>query len=294
MKSSETMVYDCIVIGGGPAGVTAAIYAVRGGLDVLLIHNGASALHKTDRIQNYYGIFDISGAELYDSGITQAAESGVNVLSGEVTFVRSDGELFTVSANAREYIAKRVIAAVGASRRTVDIPGLKALEGKGVGYCAVCDGFFYRNKRVAVLGAGEYAEHEYSFIKGITNDATLLTNGDEPCFAADKTVKDKIESVFETGGRLGGVRFENGKTLELDGLFVAVGVMGGFGLAKSMGVFTDERGGIITDERGMTNIPGLYAAGDCALGIKQIGKAVSDGITAGMSVIADVKHGSNE
>lgn len=282
-------IYDCIVIGGGPAGVTAAVYAVRGGLDVLLIHNGASALHKTSRIQNYYGFADISGVELYDAGIAQAANIGVNVLSGEVTFVKTDGTLFYVSAHGNEYLGKTAIIALGAARKPPEIGGIKELEGKGVSYCAVCDGFFYRKKRVGVVGAGEYAEHEYSFLKGVAGETFLLTNGDVPSFEADKTVAEKIVRVVENNGRLAGVEFDGGKTIELDGLFVASGVMGGVGLCKSLGVFTDERGNIKTDERGMTNIDGLFAAGDCTSGIKQIGKAVADGMTAGMSAIAFVK-----
>ena len=282
-------IYDCIVIGGGPAGVTAAVYAVRGGLEVLLVHGGVSALHRTERIQNYYGFGDVSGGELYKKGIAQATELGVNVLNGEVTFVQTDGTRFSVTMSGDEYYSKTLVIAVGATHKQLDIEGLGALEGKGVSYCAVCDGFFYRKRKVGVIGAGEYAEHEYSYLKGVAGETVLFTDGEKPAFNADNIITERIVRAVEKNGRLGGMETESGKIYELDGLFVAHGVMGGTGLSKSLGVFTDERGSIKTDGRGMTNIKGLYAAGDCTSGIKQIGKAVADGITAGMSVIADIK-----
>lgn len=282
-------IYDCIVIGGGPAGVTAAVYAVRGGLEVLLVHSGCSALNRTERIQNYYGFKEVSGAELYGRGIAQAKAVGAVVIDGEVTFAQADGTRFTVTANGDEYCSKTLVIAVGAPNKRLDIQGLDKLEGKGVSYCAVCDGFFYRKKRVGVIGAGEYAEHEYSYLKGVAGEVVLFTNGERSAFNASNAVTEKIIRAIEKDGRLGGVETADGKAYELDGLFVASGVMGGEGLSKSMGVFTDERGSIKTDGRGMTNIKGLYAAGDCTAGIKQIGKAVADGITVGMSVISDIR-----
>ena len=283
-------VYDCIVIGGGPSGATAAVYAVRGGLSAAIIDGGGSALLRAENVQNYYGFSSISGAELYRAGLAQAASVGADVIDGQVTFVESDGSVFTVTTTRGVFRGRRVVIAVGASgMRPAGIAGLKELEGKGVSYCAVCDGFFFRKKRVGVIGAGEYAKHEYDTLKAVAGEAVLLTNGETPTWRADKEYTEKIARMIERDGRCGGVEFANGETLELDGVFAAIGVMGGTGLAKSMGAFIDERGFVLVDGRGMTNVPGLYAAGDCTPGTKQIGKAVADGITAGLSIVAELR-----
>lgn len=287
-------IYDVIIIGGGPAGVSAALYAVRGGLATAILHRGASALHRAERIENYYGSGALSGADLYDRGIEQARALGVAVIDGQATFAQTDGEVFTVSATVGEYKAKRLVVATGAARKTVDIAGLKDYEGKGVSYCAVCDAFFYRKKRVGVIGAGEFAEHEYSAIKNVAGATFLLTDGETPSFTADNVATDRIARVIGRDGRVGGVAFEDGTELELDGLFVAVGVLSSGAIAKSIGAFTDVNGAIITDEKGMTNVAGLYAAGDCTVGVKQVGKAVADGMTVGIALINDLKRGGKK
>ena len=287
-------IYDVIIIGGGPAGVSAALYAVRGGLATAIIHSGSSALHRAERIENYYGSGALSGADLYDRGIEQARALGVAVIDGQATFAQTDGEVFTVSATVGEYKAKRLVVATGAARKTVDIAGLKDYEGKGVSYCAVCDAFFYRKKRVGVIGAGEFAEHEYSAIKNVAGATYLLTDGETPSFTADNVATNRIARVIGRDGRVGGVAFEDGTELELDGLFVAVGVLGSGAIAKSIGAFTDVNGAIITDEKGMTNVAGLYAAGDCTVGVKQVGKAVADGMTVGIALINDLKRGGKK
>ena len=278
-------IYDVIIIGGGPAGVSAALYAMRGGLATAIIHSGSSALHRAERIENYYGSGALSGADLYDRGIEQARALGVAVIDGQATFAQTDGEVFTVSATVGEYKAKRLVVATGAARKT---------EGKGVSYCAVCDAFFYRKKRVGVIGAGEFAEHEYSAIKNVAGATYLLTDGETPSFTADNVATDRIARVIGRDGRVGGVAFEDGTELELDGLFVAVGVLGSGAIAKSIGAFTDVNGAIITDEKGMTNVAGLYAAGDCTVGVKQVGKAVADGMTVGIALINDLKRGGKK
>lgn len=284
MKNS----FDVIIIGGGPSGVSAALYTARGGLSVAVIHNGVSALHRAREIENFYGAGRVSGATLYETGLGQAAAVGARVISDQVTFVRSDEDGFTVTTVGGEYFARRLVAATGADRARANIAGLSDYEGRGVSYCAVCDAFFYRKKRVGVVGAGEFAEHEYNAIKPVAGEATLLTNGEEPSFFAERTITCGIARVFGDE-RLRGVELADGTRLELDGLFVALGVMGSSALCKSVGVFTDGGGAIKVDGRGMTNVRGLYAVGDCTNGIKQIGKAVSDGIAVGLNIIEDLK-----
>lgn len=284
--------FDVIIIGGGPAGIAAALYVVRGGLNVAVIHNGESALHRAEYIENYYGVGRVSGAEMYESGIAQAHALGVKIIDGQVTFVQSDGESFSVYTPTGELYSRKLVIATGAARKKADVAGISDYEGKGVSYCAVCDAFFYRKKRVGVIGAGEFAEHEFSALKSVAGEVCLFTNGDTPCFSVQPVYTQKIVSVFgREDGRLGGVELDGGERVELDGLFVALGVMGSSAIAKSMGVFTDENGAIKVDGRGMTNISGLFAAGDCTHGLKQVSKAVADGMNVGLSVVSDLKRG---
>lgn len=282
-------IYDVIIIGGGPAGASAALYSARGGLSTCIVHSGVSALHKAHSIENFYGAGAVSGDELYERGLSQASAVGAELIDGEVTFCRYD-DLFFVSMGGGELTSRRLVIATGAARKTVDIVGIKELEGKGVSYCAVCDAFFYRNKRVGVIGSGSFAEHEYSAISRVASSTTLFTNGLEPSFSAPNVDKRKIVRVVrsEQTDRLAGVELEGGEFVELDGLFVAIGVMGATNIAKSMGVFT-EGDGIKVDGRGMTNIQGLYAAGDCTVGTKQVAKAVNDGMNVALSIIDDLK-----
>lgn len=285
--------HDVIIIGGGPAGASAALYACRGGLSVCIVHNNASALEKAETIQNFYGAGTVSGKALYSTGLEQAAAVGGKIVVAEVTFVsRGADDAFEVTTTAEKLTAKRLVIATGASRRTLDIEGIKEYEGKGISYCAVCDAFFCRNKRVAVIGAGEYARHECGVLTVPAKELYSLTNGETPAFTADggQRIEKKIKRIVGAeNGRVSAVEFEDGSAIEVDAVFVALGVMGSSAIAKSMGVVTDKSGAIAVDGRGMTNIEGVYAAGDCINGIKQVAKAVSDGMTVGYSLVADLK-----
>lgn len=275
--------YDVIIVGGGPGGVSTALYAARGGLGVLLLHTGASALHRAERIQNYFGPGEVSGAALYDAGLDQARAVGATVKNAQVTFVAANGNGFEVSTTAGTFAAHKLVLAVGAARKSVPIPGISEHEGRGVSYCAVCDAFFYRKKTVAVIGAGEFARHEYETLSRVAGKTYLLTDG-KPADFADDVITEKIDCI--TGGdRVTGVRFIGGKTLDVDGVFVAVGVAGAGEIAKSVGLITDKNGMLKTDDVRMTNVPGLYAVGDCIPGVKQVAKAVFDGMTAGLDLV---------
>ena len=285
-------IYDVIIIGGGPAGVTAALYTARSGISTALVHSGESALHRAERIQNYYGTGEISGVALYEVGIEQAKSVGATVIAAQATFVEFDTKVFTVKTTAGDYFAHRLVIATCAQRKRADIQGLNELEGKGVSYCAVCDAFFYRKKRAGVIGAGEFAEHEYRELENVAGETYLLTDGSEPSFTVpnERLNSTRIARVLERDGRVCGVEFEDGTSLELDGVFVALGVMGSMSIAKTLGVITDKAGAIKKDASGRTNVAGLDAAGDCTAGIKQIGKAVCDGMTVAMSVIQDLRE----
>lgn len=290
MDNTTKHIYDVIIIGGGPGGVSAALYAATGGLSVVILHNGASALGQTTRIVNYYGVGSISGAELYARGLDSVRELGVKTVECEATFVSGVTDEFTVSTTAGEFCGKRLVVATGAVRKRSGIPDIEKYEGKGVSYCAVCDRFFYRKKTVGVVGTGEFALHEYNALKATAAQVYLFTNGEKTDLDVENIVTQNIVRLVDNVGRVGGVELCDGRIVPLDGLFVALGVAGGGDIAKSMGVFTDERGAIKVDGDCMTNIAGLYAVGDCTPGIKQITKAATDGMRAGTAIVRGIKH----
>ena len=178
--------YDSIIIGSGPAGVTASLYMVRAGLKVLIISNKESSLNKAEKIENYYGFENgISGKDLNEAWIKQAKNIGAEFLEKEVTSIKyyEDGCYEVVIPNQgidEKYIAKTIVLATGTKRNKPNIKGLKEFEGKGISYCAICDAAFFRNKNVAVLGNGDYAISEIEELLPIVKSVTMLTNGLEP------------------------------------------------------------------------------------------------------------------
>lgn len=281
---------DIIILGTGPAGISAALYTARAGLDTLVIGRDGGALEKTERIENYYGFPQpISGKDLVQNGIAQAERLGARVLRAEVLGISFDGA-FRIQTADGEFTAPEVILATGSSRKSPKIEGIREWDGHGVSYCAVCDGFFYRKKAVAVLGEGDYALHEARELLPLASKVTVLTNGLAPQadFPAEIEVATQKIASLQGDGVLQSVRFTDGSSLPVSGLFVAIGVAGSADLAKKLGAET-EGASIRTDRNGRTNIPGLYAAGDCTGGLLQIAKAVGDGAAAGTSAIADLR-----
>jgi thioredoxin reductase (NADPH) len=287
-----------IIIGNGPAGASAALYTVRAGIDTIVIGNSLGSLEKADKIENYYGFeAPVSGKDLVQKGLVQVKRLGVTVLNEQVVSISFNGT-FVVLTDKAAYTSDAVIIATGSSRTAPPINGLKELEGQGVSYCAICDAFFYRGKNVAVLGDGKFALNESNELLPIVGSVTLLTNGSEPAveFPPQVIINKKIIRSLEAGpanplfggasgsGPLESVVFEDGSRLEVSGLFVAHGSAGSTALAKKVGAFTDGNK-ILVDESMGTNVPGLYAAGDCIGGLLQISKAVSDGAIAGTSVV---------
>ncbi len=294
-----------IIVGNGPAGISAALYTVRAGLETVVIGNGLGSLEKADKIENFYGFEKpISGSDLVKNGLAQAMRLGVTILPEEVVSISIEsadsGEsgnesIFRIKTDIHEHMAHAVILATGSSRNAPPIKGLKELEGQGVSYCAVCDAFFYRGKNVGVLGSGDYALNEVKELLPIANSVTMFTNGSEPTVQVPSNVKVSKQSVsslnagpvnplFGTAGPLESVTLSDESNVKLDGIFVAYGTAGSTALAKKLGAFT-EGNKIVVNSDMSTNVPGLYAAGDCIGGLLQISKAVSDGAIAGTSVI---------
>ena len=282
---------DILIIGSGPAGISAALYAARAGMDTLVISSGQSALFKAHMIENYYG-GSISGDELYEKGIAQAKALGIEIKEDQVVGLVFDGD-FIVTGEKSQYKAKAVIIATGSSRKAPPLPGLSEFEGRGVSYCAVCDGFFHRGKNVAVLGSGTYALHEAMELSPIAESVTILTDGQAPEFSLPDSVTNisvdtgKIKEM--TGEELlSSVVFEDDKTLDVSGVFVAIGTAGSSDLARKLGAVTEGTKIAVNGEMA-TNIPGLYAAGDCTPGMLQVAKAVYQGAEAATSAIKFVR-----
>lgn len=283
---------DLIIIGGGPAGASAALYALRANLSVLLLENGPGALGKAHRIENYYGI-TAAGPDLYNAGLQQLRELGAQIIHTEALSVDYTGN-FAVQTDGALYEAPAVILATGGKSATLRLDGLQQLEGHGVSYCAVCDGFFYRGKKVAVLGSGAYALHEADYLRHLAGSVIVLTNGQSGRAAVKGgfTVDERPLKAVTGTEKITGVTFADGSSLSLDGLFVALGTAGSTDMARKMGAAVDGRY-ISVDDNCATNIPGLFAAGDCTGGMLQVAKAVYQGAVAGNAAVSYVRSRTN-
>ena len=278
--------FDVIIIGSGPAGISAAIYLKRAKKNILIISNGKSALEKAEKIENYYGIESISGKELYEVGLDQAKRLQIPIEIDEVTNISFENN-FVVTTPNREYKAKNVIIATGTNRISPKIKGIKEFEGKGVSYCAICDAFFYRNKDVAVIGNGNYAIHEAKQLKPVAKSVTILTDGKEMIQnrdAASFEVEETPIREFRGTNSIEEVEFENNDTKKIDGVFVAIGTASSADLAKKIGAVV-KNNNIVVDNNMETTVKGLYACGDCTGGLLQVNKAVYEGAQAAMNII---------
>ena len=284
------MYYDIIIIGAGPAGISASLYAVRANKKVLVLYDDKSSLEKTGKIENYYGFENgISGKDLYKAGIKQAENIGVDVKKEEVIKIEMISENdynFLVNTSNNIYKSKVVILATGNKKNKPKITGIEKFEGKGISYCAICDGFFYRNKNVAVIGSGNYAISETNDLINIAKDITILTDGEKaPDFRADN-VNIETRGIKEIKGndKVEEIELTDGTDLKVDGIFIAQGVASSTDFAKKLGALI-KNDKIIVNEKMETNIKNLYACGDCVGGLLQVSKAVYEGTIAGLNAI---------
>lgn len=287
--------YDIIIIGAGPAGISASLYTLRANLNTLIIGKDGGALQQTDKIENYFGTGGvISGKELLEKSITQAEALGAVFAKEEVVSIEWM-ENFTVTTQSNRYEAKAVIIATGNKRSTAKIKGIDTLEGKGVSYCAVCDAFFYRGKNVGILGSGEYALHEAMALKGVVNSITIFTDGKEITADFPEDISIVTSPVEEIQGeeKVSGVKTKDGNIYPLDGVFVALGTAGAGELARKLGL-PIENNRISVNEDKSTMIPGIFAAGDCIGGVLQIATAVGEGAEAALSAIKYLKTSTSK
>jgi len=277
---------DLIIIGKGPAGISAALYAKRANLDVLVIGKDMGALEKAEKIENYFGLErPLSGPALCERGYGQLAALGAQVITDEVLDLSYMGS-FQLKGRLKDYESRALLLATGSKRTEPPIPGLKEKIGAGVSSCAVCDAFFFRKKHVAVLGSGPYALHEAELLLPMAASVSLLTNGNP--LTADfppeiPVIHTPIASLYGEN-RLAGLRFTDDTELPLSGLFLAVGTAGAVDLALKLGAEI-EGNRIVTDENMAASLPGLFAAGDCCGGVLQVSTAVAEGAKAALSIV---------
>lgn len=281
--------YDVLVVGCGPAGISASVYARRAGLTVCAFDAGNGKLEQAKKIANYYGFDEISGAKLKKQGISQAKKLGVDIVCGQVVFAEKDFEAncFNLRTQTEEFVSRAIVIASGEKQNQID-GRLKKFEKQNISTCAICDGFFYRGKTVGVLGAGEYAFAEAEILSGVAEKVYVFSDGKTTLKSKGNifVVEDKIVNFLgET--KLEFVETEKEKIC-VDGLFVALGFMDSLDLAKKLGVLFKENS-IVVNEKFETNIPGAYSAGDITGGIKQIATAVYQGMVAGLECVKYVK-----
>lgn len=278
-----------IIIGYGPAGISAAIYLKRAGIDPFVIgkdHGSFSMGHEI--VDNYYGFPEpILGKQLILNGLEQAKHMDIKLADESVIGLSEDVSGFIVKTEQHNYHAKAVLLATGKRRLSLTKPGFKKLLGKGISLCATCDGFFYRKKKLALIGDGKYMLQELSHLERVTDDITIFTNG-QPLTVDVKqpVVTDPIKS-FIGSPKLKAIHTTNG-SFDIDGAFVAIGTPSALEFAQTLGIIMDKQN-IVVDQDYQTNVPGLFAAGDIIGGKLQIAKAVYDGMMVAESIYEYLK-----
>ena len=278
--------FDAVIIGAGPAGISAGLYLKRANKNVLILYHGESQLEKAHKIDNFYGFpLGITGKDLYINGINQAVNLGIVVKDLEVLSIQMNEKMeYTIRTSEEEFHSKVVILATGNKKLRPNIKGVKEFEGSGVSYCAICDGFFYRKKNVVVIGSGTYAISEATELKNVTPNVTILTNGLELNGTTDIPIITKEIKEIVGEGKVSGVKFMDDTTLDVNGVFIALGEAGGADFAKKLGIYM-EKDNIVVDENMRTNIPGVYACGNVVGGLLQINKAAYEGAKAGLDAV---------
>ncbi len=274
---------DVIIIGAGPAGISASLYAKRANNNVLILYNGESNLEKAEKIDNYYGFENgISGTDLYNIGIKQAEKIGVKVKKEEVLHIEQITSGFEVTTSENVYKSKALIIATGNKKIRPNIKGIQEFEGKGVSYCAICDGFFYKNKNVVVIGNGKFAINEANILKNIAKNVIILTNGEQMNEISDFEINTMRIKQISGGLRVQEIAFEDNSTVEVDGVFIALGEASGTDFAKKIGILTNNDN-IVVNEKMETNVKGIFSCGNTNGGLLQVSKAVYEGAVAGLS-----------
>lgn len=295
--------HDAIMIGAGPTSLAAAIYTTREDIDTLLIEKGVvgGLAAVTDMIDNYPGFEEgVPGMQLSQSLKKQAERFGAIIEPADVTRIRDEGQYKKVVTNDGTYAAKTILIATGNDYKQLDVPGEKEFYGRGVHFCATCDGAFYRDKRLVVVGGGNSAAQEGMFLTKFASHIDMLVRGDH--LKATEVLSQKIESsdtidihfntttdeIVGENGKIVAVRGTDKTTGEqvefpTDGVFVFIGLLPNTGFLQDSDVELDEYGFVVTDKMLQTSMPGVFSAGDVRSGAtQQIASAVGEGATAAL------------
>lgn len=293
--------YDVVVIGAGPGGMTAALYAARANLSVAMLDRGVygGQINNTDDIENYPGFTSIKGPELSEKMYQSAINSGVEFVYGDVQQITLDSEQVKhIKTDSDELIANAVIIATGATHRKLGVPGEDKFAGKGVSYCAVCDGAFFRNKDVAVVGGGDSAISEGLYLANVTKNVNVIHHRDK--LRAQQVLQDRafnnqkmdftwnsnVKEIVGDDTYVTGVKVQrNGhdETIPTSGVFIYIGNVPNSKMFANLNI-TDEQGWILTNDEMETSVPGIFAIGDVRKKkLRQITTAVGDGGIAGQN-----------
>lgn len=300
---SEEQIYDCIIIGAGPAGMTAAVYTSRANLSTLMIERGipGGQMANTEDVENYPGFDNILGPELSNKMFDHAKKFGAEYAYGDIKEIVDGEEYKIVNAGNKEYKGRSVVITAGAEYKKLGIPGEQELGGRGVSYCAVCDGAFFKNKELVVVGGGDSAVEEGVYLTRFASKVTIVHRRDE--LRAQKILQqrafdnDKIDflwnktvkEIHEDGGKVGKVTLVDTQTGEeqefaCDGVFIYIGMLPLSKPFENLGI-TNAEGYIETNERMETQVEGIFAAGDIReKSLRQIVTATGDGSIAAQSV----------
>ncbi len=294
--------YEVIIIGGGPAGLSAAIYTSRAELKTLILDEPDKLLEKAESIDNYFGFPEgISGKELLERGRKQAERFGTEVLEEKALLTKIDPEDrgYVVETADSSFNTEGLIVAPGIQHEKPPIEGIKEFEGKGVSYCVVCDAPLFKNKKVGLVGSKDLVGKEALELYEYTEDIKIYTNGSGLEIPENLLKKIEEKDIPIERGKIeeimGDEQFEglkvDGKKQEMDGLMIAEGSSGSLDFARSLGITIDD-GVLKVDEDMHTGLPKVYAAGDCVGGARQISAAVGEGAKAALGLITEIREGS--
>ena len=300
--------YDVIIIGAGAAGYSAGVYIKRSGMSVAILEResvpgGNTAV--SPLVENYLGFNAIEGADLAEVFRKHYAQYGKIITEIDVRDIKKDGEKFKIITNRSEFTARAVIVTTGTTHRKTNVKGEDEYYGKGISYCSTCDGYLFKGKDVAVIGGGNSGAISALYLNGIAKTVSIIAHSKiKKCEDAYiKAIDEKkipfilnaeTEEFIGDGKKLTGMKYKDlatgeEKTVNLDGIFVYIGVIPQTSFLKNIGVELDRHGFIVADEKGRTNVPGIYAAGDVLSGSEeQIATAVGEGSKAAITLYTDI------
>ncbi|MGE6488960.1 thioredoxin-disulfide reductase [Paenisporosarcina sp. NPDC076898] len=296
---TEEKIYDVLIIGAGPAGMTAAVYTSRGNLSTLMLERGipGGQMANTEEVENYPGFEHILGPELSTKMFDHAKKFGAEYAYGDVQEIIDGEEFKTVKAGGKVYKARSIIITTGAEYKKMGIPGETELGGRGVSYCAVCDGAFFKNKELVVVGGGDSAVEEGVYLTRFASKVTIVHRRDE--LRAQKILQDRafanekidfiwnhtVKSINDENGKVGSVTLastvdDSEQEFKANGVFIYIGMLPLTKPFAQLGIL-NETGYILTNEKMETSIPGIFAAGDVReKTLRQIVTATGDGSIA--------------